>query len=255
MSRNSSVSTVRASSGTQIHSAIRARTSSGSSLTSAARSWSRSGSPARRRRTSSNPASRHRPTTSACARPSASGSRAASTSTDARSPRSRTRRSRRPSVASSAAHGGLGALDPGQPVRGDLDAVRHPAGQAGGGRLVPGRQPPPARGLADLGLGQPGVAQRRDRAPLVGGADPRPEPGHRVVGVGAGGDVAMPRAGGQRGEHVDQLGLAEEAAVAAVGAVALPLHLVGLRGQQLARRAPRRTPGPGRARPAAGSGE
>ena len=45
--------------------------------------------------------------------------------------------------------------------------------------------------------------------------------------------VPMPRASRERGEHVDQLGLAEEAAVAAVGAVALALHLVGLGREQL----------------------
>ena len=58
-------------------------------------------------------------------------------------------------------------------VRGDLDAVRDPRGQAGGRRLVPGRQAPAARGLADLRLGEPGVAQRRDRAALGGGPDAR----------------------------------------------------------------------------------
>ena len=38
------------------------------------------------------------------------------------------------------AHSGLRPVDAGQAVRGDLDAVADPAGQAGSCRLVPGRQ-------------------------------------------------------------------------------------------------------------------
>ena len=138
----------------------------------AARSSSRSGSPARRRSASSKPASR----TAGPRRPaSAVGERQ---QLPVHLDRRAVAQVADPQVAQAAAgeqaaYGGLGALDPGQPVRGDLDAVRHPAGEAGGGRLVPGRQPPAAGGLADLGLGQPGVAQRRDRAALVGGADAR----------------------------------------------------------------------------------
>ena len=71
----------------------------------------------------------------------------------------------------------LGPLHPGQPGRGDADPVRDPAGQAGRRRLVPGGQAHrPGRG-ADLRLGQPGVAQRGDRAALGRRADAGPEAG------------------------------------------------------------------------------
>ena len=44
---------------------------------------------------------------------------------------------------------------------------------------------------------------------------------------------AMPRSRGERAEGLDQLGLAEVAALAGVGAVALAVHLVRVRGEQL----------------------
>ena len=172
-------------------------TRSGSSLTRAARSSSRTGTPWGRRSASSKPA----PVTAATT--ARTGRRRAGGGCGRPRPR-RGRRGRGPEVPHAVrreqrADRGLGALDAGQPVRGDLDAVGHPAGQAGGGGLVPRRQLPAAGGLADLGLGQPGVAQRRDRPALGGGADAGPEAGDRVVGVGAGGDRAdaraLPRAG------------------------------------------------------------
>ena len=58
---------------------------------------------------------------------------------------------------------------------------------------------------------------------------PGRKPATRVVGVGAGRDVRDAELGGQRPQHVEQLGLAEVAAVAGVGAVALAAHLVGRR--------------------------
>ena len=64
---------------------------------------------------------------------------------------------------------------------------------------------------------------------LGGGPDAGPEAGAEVVGVGAGDHVGDAQPGGQRREDVDQLGLAERAAVAGVGAVALAGELVGAR--------------------------
>ena len=58
---------------------------------------------------------------------------------------------------------------------------------------------------------------------------PGRKPARQVVGVGAGDDVGDAEPRGQRREDVDQLGLAEGAAVARVGPVALPGQLVGAR--------------------------
>jgi hypothetical protein len=60
----------------------------------------------------------------------------------------------------------------------------------------------------------------------VGGADAGTEAGHHVVGVGAGRDVREAVTFGERRQDVEQLGLAEVAAVTGVRAVALALHLV-----------------------------
>ena len=75
----------------------------------------------------------------------------------------------------------------------------------------------------------PGAGQRRPGPALGGGPDAGPEAGAEVVGVGAGDDVGDAEPRGQRREDVDQLGLAERAAVAGVGAVALAGELVGAR--------------------------
>ena len=109
----------------------------------------------------------------------------------------------------------------------DRDAVGDPAGQAGGGRLVRQRQFPPAGGGADVVLGHPGSRERRPGTPGGGRGDARPEAGGQVVGVGAGHDVGDAEPRGQRREDVDELGLAEGAAVPRVGPVALPRQLVG----------------------------
>ena len=120
---------------------------------------------------------------------------------------------------------GLGPLDPGQAGRGDLDAIGDPGGQAGRGRLVGGAQAEAAGGLADLGLGQAGRHQRGEHA--AGGRGPLAGPVvAQVVGVGPDGQGEALGAG-QGAEHLEQLVLAEEAAVGAVAQVAGPLALVG----------------------------
>ena len=125
----------------------------------------------------------------------------------------------------------LGPVDPGEPVGVTVTpyATRLDR-QAAAGLSHVGR-PQRRRRLADLRLGEPGVPQRRGGAALDGGPDAGTEAGDRVVGVGAGGDVRDIVLGGQRNENVEQLGLAEVAAVAVVGPVARPVHLVGLRGE------------------------
>ena len=141
-------------------------------LTPAARSSSRSGTPSRRRppRRSPPPAPRPR-------RPRA-GPPASGSSVPVDLDRGAVADVADPQVGQAVrreqvADRGLGPLHAGQPVRGHLDAVRDPRGEARGGGLVPRRQPPPVRGLADLRLGEPGVAQGCDGAALVGGADAR----------------------------------------------------------------------------------
>ena len=126
----------------------------------------------------------------------------------------------------------LGPVDAHQVCRGDRDAEGHPARQAGSRGLVPGRQAPPPRRLPHVRLGQARVQQRGHRTTLCGCPDAGTEAGDRVVGIGSGGDVLQPQLGGQRPERVEQLGLAVEAAVAVIGAVALALHLVRARTQQ-----------------------
>jgi hypothetical protein len=143
---------------------------------------------------------------------------------------------RRTSISSDAggdqrvAQRGLGGLDPRQPLGGDRDAVGDPAGQARGGRLVGQCEAPLSGRGADVGLGQPGVGQRRPGAALGGGPDAGPEAGAQIVGVGAGGDVGDAQRVRERPQDLDQLGLAEGAAVAGVGDVAGPRQLVGARG-------------------------
>ena len=95
---------------------------------------------------------------------------------------------------------GLGPLDPGQPVRGDLDAVGHPAEdrQAAAGLSHVG-SPQRRDASRTWALVSPASRSGADRAPLVGGADAGPEAGHGVVGVGAGGDDADRRAPARAG--------------------------------------------------------
>ena len=147
-----------------------------------------------------------------------------------RRPRSRTRRSRTaiPAAASAARSADSARSTRASRPRRDRDAVGDPAGQAGGGRLVPGDETPVLRGGPDLGLGQPGVAQRRHRRHA------RRRPGYPAGSRRSrrrrwcrSRPSAMPAAGGDRAEYVEQLGLAEVAAVPGVGAVALAGHLVG----------------------------
>src|SRR5262245_65911190 len=116
-------------------------------------------------------------------------------------------------------------------MRRHLDAVGDPRREAGGGRLVPRRQLPAARRLPDLRLGQTRVAQRRLRAPLGRGPDPWTEAGPGVVGVGAGSDGGDPMLGCEWREYVEQLRLAEVAAVPVVGPIAVSVHLVRRRRQ------------------------
>ena len=142
-------------------------------------------------------------------------------------------------------------------------APRGPAGAASPRR----RTPPCEERHAAAGLSHVGSPQRREAsrtwalvspASRSGATAPRSSaarmPGRKpatassaLVPVATVADAARLR---ERGEHVDQLGLAEEAAVAAVGAVALALHLVGLGREQLDAETGRRSRGPGRARPA-----
>ena len=61
---------------------------------------------------------------------------------------------------------GLGAVDLPELLGGDGRAVREARGQAGHGRLVPGREVEGAREIADLGLPEPGVDQGRADAAL-----------------------------------------------------------------------------------------
>ena len=58
-------------------------------------------------------------------------------------------------------HDLLRLLDLPQPLRGDGEAVREAAGQAGRRGLLPGREPQPPRELANLGLRQPRLEERR----------------------------------------------------------------------------------------------
>ena len=170
-------------------------------------------------------------------------------------PRSRTRRWRTstPDSSRTDAHCGLGPLDPRQPVRRHLDAVGDPRGEAGGGRLVPGRQPPALEARRTSSLVEAGVQQRRDRATLGGRPDARPEPRDRVVGVGAGRDVGD-AALGRRADRASRSARpcrSSSARPSWRGSPRAPSR--GCAVSAARRRARPRSPGPGRARPPAAS--
>ncbi len=124
---------------------------------------------------------------------------------------------------------GLGPLDTRQHGHRHLRPVRHPARQAGHRRLVPRAQSQPARGLAYVGLGEPGCDER-ERGPGLGRRALARSMVTEVVDVHAEGDPGVLRRG-DRHEHVHQLGLAVVAAVDVVAAVRGPGHLVGLDGR------------------------
>src|SRR5262249_23487059 len=110
------------------------------------------------------------------------------------------------------AGGGLGPLAPGPPGRRDAHTERDPAGQARRRRLVPGGQSPAAGDLAYGLLVQSRVGERGPRTALGGRPDARPETGHHVAGVRAGGyGVETVRRGDLDG-GVEQRALAEVAA-------------------------------------------
>ena len=203
----------------------------------AARSSTRTGSPAGRSRRGSNPvgpdAAEHRCPARSARRREQPGSRSRSTSTRARSaqvadPHVR-RRSARPGQLGP--HGQLGPVDPGQRLAGDRHAVRDPAGQAGRGRLVPGR---PAPSGATPRAPGPWSARRRAAArwaPRSSAARmPGPEAGRgRRRRWCPSRRRRRRRHVVERGEYVDELGLAEVATVSGVGDVAVAVQLVGRR--------------------------
>src|SRR5256885_10019742 len=124
------------------------------------------------------------------------------------------------------AQGGLAALHQTEALRGHFGPVGQARSQARGGRAIPSGQAGAPGKVANLGLTQTGVQQRRENLVLRGGAVTRAKI-QGVVGIHAvsgGGEATLPR---DRVQDRKELVFAKKAAVRGVGAIRGIFHFAG----------------------------